>query len=183
MVADGTRAGMHRLPPLPWVMDRYGLVQDGRGEAVGKVFRHGPAVEGTARDGAVARLFVTAPELLAAARWLLAEWAGPNTPENLVAAMDALREVVSRLEDGDGTAAPGPADSAQPETGAGEHEAAGGAPPAAGGAGAAAADGDGVVGGLTVRRFAGGHVEEAEALARAGAFMAPRLVLGREAKR
>lgn len=56
-------------------------------------------------------------------------------------------------------------------------------PPAAGGAGAAAADGDGVVGGLTVRRFAGGHVEEAEALARAGAFMAPRLVLGREAKR
>lgn len=170
---------MNRLPPLPWAMDRYGLVQDARGEAVGKVFRHGPAVEGTARDLAVARLWLLAPDLLAAARRALRAWdAGEDFGD-----LDALREVVSRLEDGDGTAAPGPADSAQPETGAGEHEAAGGAPPAAGGAGAAAADGDGVVGGLTVRRFAGGHVEEAEALARAGAFMAPRLVLGREAKR
>lgn len=44
-------------------------------------------------------------------------------------------------------------------------------------------DGHGVGGGLTVRRFAGGHVEEAEALARGEAFMAPRLVLGREGQR
>jgi len=52
--------------PGPWKVDRFGGMTDATGRAIGRLYRHGPLVEGDAVDLATAVLVAAAPLMLEA---------------------------------------------------------------------------------------------------------------------